>query len=269
MATKNAWGSNLPAEVAYGCTGRATITDGTVMVGNGTDPVEMLALSKGSIVAATTSGAAERTGGTDDFVLTADSSDPTGVSWKDPNTLVSAGGGWTPVSTTTISTTTDTIAFTGLNEANTAYRIIAMGIQFDGDTAKYTLEVSTNSGGVWESSNYYYHGVGTNTSSTPLDAGNTSTSQSIITSWQTAYDSDSHYSGIDFIIWNCQSASSWKIGQFKQLAIGGPNETKEGIHLLTATCGWADVTAVDSLRLGSASGDFTTGIVYLLKLGLS
>lgn len=43
MATINAWGSNKPAEVAFGGTGNSTLTIHTVLLGNSTSAVTQLA----------------------------------------------------------------------------------------------------------------------------------------------------------------------------------------------------------------------------------
>lgn len=76
---------NLP--VSNGGTGASTLTDGGLLVGNGTGAVEALSsFAKGSLVVGTSSGTnpAELTVGTNNYVLIADSTQPYGVKWGKP-----------------------------------------------------------------------------------------------------------------------------------------------------------------------------------------
>jgi len=82
--TKNAWGSNKPVEVAYGGLGAATLTDGALLLGNGTSAVEQLGPpTKGELVVGVGGGASPNllTVGTNGYILTADSGQSEGVAW--------------------------------------------------------------------------------------------------------------------------------------------------------------------------------------------
>jgi hypothetical protein len=154
MATKNAWGSDFPAQVAYGGTGRGTLTDGTLLLGNGTDPVEMLSLAKGSLVAGTSTVAQEHTVGTNNFVLAADSTKATGLDWKSISSLGGVGGSWQWVSTTTLSSDT-TIEFT--NITGSGAKFVWYNLLSSVDNSDIYITASNDGGMVW-SPDYYQYG---------------------------------------------------------------------------------------------------------------
>jgi len=91
MTTNNAWNSENPAQVARGGTGRATLTDGAFMLGDGTNAVEMLGpLSKGDLIAGDgTTSPQLLTVGSDDQILVADSNEILGVKWVEQSPTAS------------------------------------------------------------------------------------------------------------------------------------------------------------------------------------
>lgn len=86
-----------PLSVANGGSGAATLTDGGILLGSGTGAITaMAALAKGSIVAGDgTTDPVELTVGTNDYVLTADSAEASGLKWA----AVGGGGGIGTLST--------------------------------------------------------------------------------------------------------------------------------------------------------------------------
>jgi len=54
--TINAWGSDDPAEVAKGGTGRNTLTNNALLIGKGTSPVDFVVLTDGQVPIGTTGG---------------------------------------------------------------------------------------------------------------------------------------------------------------------------------------------------------------------
>jgi len=92
--TVNAWGSAVPVPVAKGGTGRASPTDASIMLGDGTSAVELVGpLSKGDLLVGTTGGSPQLlTVGSNGQVLSCNSSEATGLEW------VTAGGSSGPAS---------------------------------------------------------------------------------------------------------------------------------------------------------------------------
>lgn len=114
-AVYRAGGTDVP--VADGGTGASSLTDGGILLGSGTSAITaMSALAKGSIVAG--DGATDPVAlavGTNNYVLTADSGETSGLKWAE-----SAGGNSTLVSTVAAAAQT-TISFTGLDSTVAAY----------------------------------------------------------------------------------------------------------------------------------------------------
>lgn len=83
MATNNAWNCNYPVDVACGGTGRGTLTDGALLIGDGTNQVELLGPpAKGDLVVGDGVTSPQLlTVGNDGEVLTADSGETTGLKW--------------------------------------------------------------------------------------------------------------------------------------------------------------------------------------------
>ena len=88
LGTASHVAGTLPAD--HGGTGATTLTDGGILIGNGTGAISTTSLfSKGSLLVGTSTGSAtdptELAVGTDNFVLIADSTAANGVKWGKPS----------------------------------------------------------------------------------------------------------------------------------------------------------------------------------------
>ena len=144
-----AGGTDVP--VADGGTGASSLTDGGILLGSGTDAITaMSALAKGSIVAGDgATDPVELAVGANDTVLTADSSEASGLKWA----AASGGSGYELLSATTASNTS--LVSLETMESGYNYRIIASNLVPASNNQDLHIQVGT-SGPSYATSGYQY-----------------------------------------------------------------------------------------------------------------
>ena len=162
--------------VADGGTGASSLTDGGILLGSGTGAITALAaLAKGSVVVG--DGATDPVAlavGSNTHVLTADSSEASGVKWA-----AAGGGAWTLVSTITASNAAS-VDFDGvLSSSYDRYVIIGSDIHVDTNAVAMYIRTDSNGGDSFDSGSGNYNwsvfGVGTESvqTITETDSGDT------------------------------------------------------------------------------------------------
>jgi len=144
-----AGGTDVP--VADGGTGASSLTDGGILLGSGTSAITaMSALAKGSIVAGDgATDPVELAVGANDTVLTADSSEASGLKWA----AASGGSGYELLSATTCSGTS--LVSLETMESGYHYRLIASNLVPASNNQDLHVQVGT-SGPSYATSGYQY-----------------------------------------------------------------------------------------------------------------
>lgn len=143
MATVNSIGADKPIEVSRGGTGAVTMGDGLVVLGSGSGALTGLDVTaQGSLlIGDDTTDPQALALGTDDYVLTADSTESLGVKWA-----ASAGGGgsagWTLITTVTMDGSGNYYITSGLGTTYDNYMFISSGY---GYTTTYYPSVDAGS----------------------------------------------------------------------------------------------------------------------------
>jgi hypothetical protein len=165
--TINSWGSANPAEVAKGGTGLSTIPDGHILLGSGTDPVTALDVTaKGSILVGDgTTDPIALAVGSDDYVVTADSGETSGLKYKIkyPQWLSQIDTNGTPVSE---------MVFSSLDSTYNVYLFTFHNVVAQTDGVSFLVRTSTD-GITYDSSTgdyrYQYYDGGADRSSSSAD----------------------------------------------------------------------------------------------------
>lgn len=144
-----AGGTDVP--VADGGTGASSLTDGGILLGSGTSAITaMSALAKGSIVAGDgATDPVELAVGANDTVLTADSSEASGLKWA----AAGGGSGYELLSATTASNTS--LVSLETMESGYNYRIIATNLVPASNNQDLHIQIGT-SGPTYATSGYQY-----------------------------------------------------------------------------------------------------------------
>ncbi len=145
---------DIPVIVANGGTGATSLGDGFVLLGSGTGAVTALDVTvQGSILVGDgTTDPIALPVGTDDQVLTADQSEPSGLKWA---TSAAAGGAWDFISTATASASA-TISFTGLNSTYFMYRIFIDNLAPASDSVRFYISTSSDNGSSYDAGSSDY-----------------------------------------------------------------------------------------------------------------
>lgn len=193
--------------------------------------------AKGDIIAATAADTVARLGvGSNDQVLTADSTTATGLKWATPSS-----GGMTLLSTTTLSGTSTVVS--SINQTYTNLYVFITGI-----TANGTYYPRINPNGTAGQGFYVSVGAGIvdqNSNSQGLTSG---------TAWQTT--------AINNLVLTINNYAS--TSQNKYLALGGASNVSAGTAFLTY--GLLNTTsAITSLTMTTVAGtaSFTGGTMYV------
>jgi len=154
MATTTNYSWTTPDDTALVKDGAAAIRslgtaiDTTVFNNAGAAIAKTIVDAKGDLIAATAADTVARLAvGANDTVLTADSSTATGLKWAAPAT----GGGWTSLTTGSLSGTTTTVNFTA-----TGYKQVKVFVKNVTASADYNMDVRLNGD---SGNNYNWVGV--------------------------------------------------------------------------------------------------------------
>lgn len=252
------WYYSGSAWVASGATGDIEgVTAGTGISGGGTSGTVTITNSmataidaKGDLVVGTGADTFSRLAvGTNNYVLTADSSTSTGLAWSAP----ASGGGMTLLSTTTLSGSTTTIS-----SINTTYKhlyIVGKGIEANAAN----VQVFGRINGI-TSSSYTYAGVGDRlTSGVISNEGIDQTSFFVGQSNGVAvgYKDLCHFR-LDFPRY---SETEYK---YYQLQSYGTNDTLNSNRIMWWVNGiWNDTAAITSLTFFTSTSTFSAGTIYI------
>lgn len=158
MGTNNAWNSSNPVEVSKGGTGQSTLTDGAILLGNGTNGIASIGpLAKGSLVAGDgVTDPQALTVGSNDEILIADSAEATGLKWGSVSSL--GGIGLVPLNSQTASGDTS-IEWdnTYITDTYPAYIIRFYNLTLSGGSGT-SIHLSTDNGSTWETASLDYEG---------------------------------------------------------------------------------------------------------------
>jgi hypothetical protein len=201
--------------------------------------------AKGDIIAATAADTVARLAvGANDTVLTADSSTATGLKWATP-----AAGGMTLISTTTLTGSSITLSSIPATYNNLELIIqnflpatdnVVLKMRFNGDTGvNYNWEATTTSGGPFT---FDYNAV---------------TLGAVVTQ-----DNATATGLFQMEIPNYANATTWKMGYYYGMT-NDPTTPTTQYRAVNASFQYESISAISSITLFPASGNFTSGTVLL------
>lgn len=202
--------------------------------------------AKGDIIAATAADTVARLAvGTNDTVLTADSSTATGLKWATP-----AAGGMTVLASGTLSGSE--VSLTSINQNYNHLQLVIR--KLDPDTDGQNFRVRFNGG----SSGYIAGDTNTNSNNNFSDTFISGVGQ----------DNGTSYAAIIVDCYDYAFAGNWKVGRILSV-MNNPTTSSNGNFQMW---GWAwntggSLSAISSMQLSMTSGDFSGGtyILYGVK----
>jgi hypothetical protein len=199
--------------------------------------------AKGDIIAATAADTVSRLAvGSNDQVLTADSSTATGLKWAAP-----AAGGMTLISTTTL--TGASVTLSSIPQTYNHLQLIVRNYKPATDAQSLRARINNDSG-----TNYNQKAW----TDTNLVGQSFNFDEFLITTGGDNTDSQT-FAVVDF--YDYSNAVTWKI--VNALAINNNATTSTDFDFRKQTTLWGQTTAISSLVLYPDSGDFTSGTVLL------
>ena len=141
--------------VGNGGTGATTFTANGILVGNSTSAVAVTATmaTKGHVMGGDGSGVPSMLAvGTNDYILTADSGEATGVKWA-----AAAGGGQLTLIGTAAASTSASLTITGLDSTYDSYLLLGSDLHPVNDGIELWIRVGDSSGIDSGASDYSYH----------------------------------------------------------------------------------------------------------------
>jgi hypothetical protein len=141
--------------VGNGGTGATTFTANGILVGNSTSAVAVTATmaTKGHLMAGDGSGVPSMLAvGTNDYVLTADSGEGTGIKWA-----AAGGGGALNVIGTVVASADATVGITGMTDTYEHYLCVITNMHPASDNVSAQFRLGDSGGIDSGSSDYYYH----------------------------------------------------------------------------------------------------------------
>lgn len=258
--SQNQWGSTVPIPVAKGGTNVATLTDGGVLLGQGTGSVTATAvLAKGSLLVGQTSAdPVELTVGSNDQVLVSSSTATEGLEWQkrgsDDNLVL--------LETITLSndasvTTSATIDGTYVN-----YMIEIIELIPATDSSKLKIQFSEAGGSLLTASTYSYTSKGNDTNRVNTDDGAASVGFGYLSSNATTVDlsnvsSESFCARID--VFNPSSTAT------NPSIVAHTGYWGEGTDIIAATVsvGYKSAKAIDAYKFFMDSGNLTSGTIKI------
>jgi len=142
--------------VANGGTGGTSLTANGILVGNSTSAIAVTATmaTKGHVMVGDGSGVPSMLAvGTNDYILTADSGEATGVKWA----AAAGGGGQLTLIATAAASTSASLTITGLDSTYDSYLLLGSDLHPVNDGIELWIRVGDSSGIDSGASDYSYH----------------------------------------------------------------------------------------------------------------
>lgn len=199
--------------------------------------------AKGDIIAATAADTVSRLAvGTNDQVLTADSTAATGLKWATP-----ASGGMTLLSTTSCSGATTTVS--GISGSYTNLQVVVEGVTNATGDGEFRVAINSSTGSIQSGTMGYKHGVGTFTVN--------GTSSGYLTLTNSTPDRANSRNIYSFTIYRYATADANK------MIAHNATWTDTDPMFFLGTSDFYSTSAVTSLQFSNSGGNLSGGTIYV------